>query len=382
MTAIASLPRTHTSEVARRIRDAHDGRRALRVVGAGTWLNCGGPVGTMETVSCATHDEIVDYVPGDLTITVGAGMSLAAIADATAAHDQWLTLDPFGTSAGTIGATVSTASSGPLATGFGTPRDLVLGLEAVTGTGDIIRGGGRVVKNVAGFDLVRLFTGSHGTLGVITEVTLRLRARPAKDITVAIAVNGTAVGLRAVGRALRDWPFTPMSAELVDGACAAALGLPQGTTLLLRLGGNTKAVAAQRQRAASLGKVAEVDGGVWEKLRAVERGAAGVMRISDLPLAFAERWSDAQQVTGKNGVVLGSPARGSIRCVLGEVDTARIGALRARSTTATIVFDSLPSPSSWHSLTNELNPSSLDSRVRAAFDPAGILNPGIMRVTR
>jgi glycolate oxidase FAD binding subunit len=382
MTAIGALPRTHASEVSRRIRDAGESRQPLRVVGAGTWLNSGGPVGTMETVSCATHDEIVSYVPGDLTITVGAGMSLAAITEATAAHDQWLTLDPFGTSAGTIGATVSTASSGPLATGFGTPRDLVLGLEAVTGTGNIVRGGGRVVKNVAGFDLVRLFTGSHGTLGVITEVTLRLRARPAKDLTVAIGINGTTAGLRAVSRALREWPFTPMSAELIDGACAAAVGLPQTSTLLLRLGGNAKAVAAQRQRAASLGKPAEVDAGVWEKLRGVERGAAGVMRISDLPLAFAERWSDAQQVAGKNGVVLGSPARGSIRCVLGEVDTARIGAMRTRTTTATIVFDSLPSPSTWHSLTNELNPSSLDSRVRAAFDPSGILNPGIMRVTR
>lgn len=379
---VPTLPRSHSREVARQIRDAYDARRPLRVVGAGTWLNNGAPVDAAETISCANHRDIVEYVPGDLTITVGAGMSLAAIAEATSAHDQWLTLDPFGSSSGTIGATVATASSGPLAGAFGTPRDLVLGFEAVTGTGSIIRGGGRVVKNVAGFDLVRLFTGSRGTLGVITEVTLRLRARPAKDVTVAIAIDGTVGGIRSVGRALREWPFTPMAAEMIDGVCAGAIGLPQSTTLLLRLGGNARAIASQRQRAASLGKSADVDVAVWEKLRAIETGATAVIRLVDLPFAFAERWTDAQQIAGRGGVVLGSPARGSIRCVLGDVDTARITALRSRSKTVTLAFDTLPTPASWHSLTAEMSPTSIDSRVRTAFDPAGIMNPGIMRVAR
>ena len=264
MTASTLLPRSHASELSRRVRDANTSRHPLRVVGAGTWLATGAPIDATEDISCASRDEIVEYVPGDLTITVGAGISLAAITEATTAHDQWLTLDPFGSSTGTIGATVATASSGPLATGFGTPRDLVLGIEAVTGTGSIIRAGGRVVKNVAGFDLVRLFTGSRGTLGIITEVTLRLRARPARDVTIAIAIENTATAVRAVCRALRSWPFTPMAAEIIDGACAAALALPQTQTLLLRLGGNAKAIASQRQRAAALGKAVEVDAAVWE----------------------------------------------------------------------------------------------------------------------
>jgi FAD/FMN-containing dehydrogenase len=375
------LPQSHASELAQRVRDAHAGPRPLRVVGAGTWLANGAPIDATEDISCASSRDIVEYVPGDLTITVGAGMSLAAITEATSAHDQWLTLDPFGSSAGTIGATVATASSGPLVTGFGTPRDLVLGIEAVTGTGNIIRAGGRVVKNVAGFDLVRLFTGSRGTLGVITEVTLRLRARPAKDVTLAIAID-TASGVRAVSRALRGWPFTPMSAEVIDGACAAALALPQTLTLLLRLGGNARAIASQRQRATSLGKAVEVDATVWDKVRSVESGSAAVIRIADLPSAFAERWNDAQQLCGKNGVAIGSPARGTIRCVLGDFDTTRVASLRARSKTAAFVFETLPTAAAWHSLTTEMDPTSLDGRVRAAFDPAGIMNPGIMRVAR
>jgi FAD/FMN-containing dehydrogenase len=382
VTFAPALPLTYAGEISRRVRDAGDAKRAVRIVGAGTWPQGGFPTDAVDTISCVSHREIIEYVPGDLTITVGAGMTLSAIADAVAEHDQWLTLDPFGSSAGTVGATVSTASFGPLATGFGTPRDLVLGLEAVTGTGDVIRGGGRVVKNVAGFDLVRLFTGSRGTLGVITEVTLRLRARPTKDLTVAIGVDGTSSGLRTVCRALREWPFIPMAAEILDGACAAAVGLPQKLTLLLRLGGNAKAVAAQQKRAMAVGKPIEVENGVWDKVRGVERGAAGVARILDLPMAFAERWTDAQQLAGKTGVLLGSPVRGAIRCVMGEVDGARVAAFRGRAKTAAMVFDSLPTASAWHSLTQELNPSSLDARVRSVFDPSGILNPGIMRVTR
>jgi glycolate oxidase FAD binding subunit len=382
VTASALRPRSQTGELARRVRDADTNRRPLRVVGAGTWLATGIPIDAIEDISCASSDEIVEYVPGDLTITVGAGMSLAAIADATIAHDQWLTLDPFGSSTGTIGATVATASSGPLATGFGTPRDLVLGIEAVTGIGNVIRAGGRVVKNVAGFDLVRLFTGSRGTLGMITEVTLRLRARPAKDVTVAIAIDNTTAAVRAVGRALRSWAFTPMAAEILDGACAAALGLPQTMTLLLRLGGNARAIASQRQRASSLGKAVEVDAAVWDKLRSVERGSAAVIRIADLPSAFAERWDDAQQLCGRGGVAVGSPARGTIRCVLGDFDTTRVVSLRARSKTAALVFETLPTAAAWHSLTTEMDPASLDARVREAFDPSGIMNPGIMRVTR
>src|SRR5690348_9026072 len=95
MTGIATLPLTYSGEIARRVRDARESRSPLRVVGAGTWTAGGAPVDATETVSCASHRDVVDYVPGDLTITVGAGMSLARLAEITAEHDQWLTLDPF-----------------------------------------------------------------------------------------------------------------------------------------------------------------------------------------------------------------------------------------------------------------------------------------------
>jgi glycolate oxidase FAD binding subunit len=162
--------------VAEQVRDAAQSGDGLRILGAGTWLDAGHPVRATRTLSLADDHGVVAYSPGDLTITVRAGTTLAEIADALRAHDQWLALDPEGGSAVTIGATVATGSYGPAAGLYGTVRDQLLGMTVVTGRGEIVRPGGRVVKNVAGFDLTRLMTGAWGSLGVITEVTLRVRS--------------------------------------------------------------------------------------------------------------------------------------------------------------------------------------------------------------
>lgn len=158
------------------VRAAADAGEGLRIVGAGTWLDAGHPVAAMRTLSLADDRGIVAYSPGDLTITVRAGTTLAEIAEALREHGQWLALDPEGGMEVTIGATVATGSYGPAATLYGTVRDQLLGMTVVTGRGEIARPGGRVVKNVAGFDLTRLMTGAWGSLGVITEVTLRVRS--------------------------------------------------------------------------------------------------------------------------------------------------------------------------------------------------------------
>ena len=158
------------------VRAAADAGEGLRIVGGGTWLDAGHPVSATRTLSLADDRGIVAYSPGDLTITVRAGTTLAEIAEALREHGQWLALDPEGGMEVTIGATVATGSYGPAATLYGTVRDQLLGMTVVTGRGEIARPGGRVVKNVAGFDLTRLMTGAWGSLGVITEVTLRVRS--------------------------------------------------------------------------------------------------------------------------------------------------------------------------------------------------------------
>jgi glycolate oxidase FAD binding subunit len=166
-----------TDTIRELVDDAARSATPLRIAGRSHWIDAGRPVDATRIASLAAHTGVVDYVPGDLTITVRSGTTLKEIEDITRAEGQWLPVDPFGAKNGTIGATIATGSFGPLASSFGRMRDLVLGIEFITGHGKIVRGGGRVVKNVAGFDLVRLITGSWGTLGIVTEVTLRLRCR-------------------------------------------------------------------------------------------------------------------------------------------------------------------------------------------------------------
>lgn len=367
--------------VAAQVRAANEARRPLRIVGAGTWTSAPPADATVE-LSTRELADVVEYVPGDLTITVGAGMSLGAIESLTAKHGQWLTLDPPGSRDGTIGATVATASSGALATGFGAPRDLVLGVEAVMGLGTVVRAGGRVVKNVAGFDITRLLTGSRGTIGAITEVSLRLRARPALDETIAVVVPQKSGAARELATALRGWTATPMAAELLSPRAAAAVGLADATTLLVRCGGNARLVAAMKKRAASLGKSDPVNADVWMRLRALDLEAAVSFRAADLPTAFGERWDDALTLVTEAGMLIGAPVRGQVRCLLPALDRATMTAFRARSQSAAIVYDALPGIAMWNSFTAVPAASTLHARIIEAFDPVGVMNPGSMRIAR
>ncbi|OYV65412.1 MAG: hypothetical protein B7Z72_12300, partial [Gemmatimonadetes bacterium 21-71-4] len=261
-----------TRDIAALVRDAAATGTRLRVTARGTWPTANRPVTADALLSVTECTGIVDYVPGDLTLTARAGTPLADITRATRAHGQWLALDPYGGDAGSIGATVATASAGPHATAFGTPRDLLLGVEFVTGMGDIVRGGGRVVKNVAGFDLVRLTAGAWGTLGVITEVTVRLRALPDAHETLALGAADEPAAFDALATGLRGLATVPFACELVSGTLAARLGLPGAPTLLVRIAGNAESLRAQRDGLARLGAGAfrQVDDAVWPALRTAE----------------------------------------------------------------------------------------------------------------
>ncbi len=368
-----------------RIRDAAETGTALRIAGAGTWLDAGAPVAASETISLRPLDGIVEYVPGDLTLTARGGTTLGEIRRATAPEGQWLALDPHGSDDGTIGATVATASAGPLTTAFGTPRDLVLGLELVTGGGTVVRAGGRVVKNVAGFDLSRLMTGAWGTLGAITEVTLRLHARPELDESVAIAVDD-ADGVERVRRLLRRAPFTPYACEIVNGQLARLLDVGESTTVLARMGGNTDSVRAQRELLGELGDLRHVDADVWARLRAVEPvgSQAAVFRLSQLPARLDATWREAMSLAARapHAQLHATVARGVVRCIVpvteGVIDTLR----RSFGTPSTVtrVAERLPAEL-WPMCPARTIDTRLSRRVRATFDPAHILNPGILGET-
>ena len=155
--------------------------------GRGTWLECGNPLRRADVVlSLERMSGIIDYSPPDLVVTVGAGMALAELNDTIRRDRLWLPLDPPGAGAASVGAVVACNSSGALRCGYGTPRDYVIGLKLAHTDGRQSKSGGRVVKNVAGYDLNKLYVGSYGTLAVITEVTFKLRPLPEQCVTVVL----------------------------------------------------------------------------------------------------------------------------------------------------------------------------------------------------
>ena len=281
-------------QIAERVRAAHDQGGALRVQGAGTWLDVGHPVNGATALSLAELRGVVRYTPDDLTMTVEAGTTLAELDEATRPHGQWCPLLPWGNDLGTVGATIATGTTGPFAASLGRPRDLVLGLDAVDGTGRVIAAGGRVVKNVAGFDLTRAFTGSWGTLAVITRVHLRLRALPAVDETWAIgrgaagAASASAASAPAASAAsvheFARGPFAPLGCERLSADEARALGVGDAEWLV-RLGGNASFVNAARLALRAIGTATPLERAVWDRLRALRDPAPGARRWKWDPLS-------------------------------------------------------------------------------------------------
>jgi glycolate oxidase FAD binding subunit len=214
-------------------------------------------------------DRILEHEPGDLTCVVEAGVRLSALNARLAEAGQRLSLDPPGDP--TIGACVALALSGPLRHRFGTPRDLVLGATLVLGDGTIASSGGKVVKNVAGYDLAKLACGSRGTLGLVARVALRLHPLPEAARTLVVATDDAPVAVAALLRS-----------QLVPSALDV---LHPGRVAVLFEGG-ARAVEAQLAAARALVGGVEASDEVWAESRARQAAARGVVRFA--PGALAE----------------------------------------------------------------------------------------------
>jgi len=362
-------------EVADIVREASVDKTALRIVGASHWLAAGHPVHATRTLDTSGLRGIVEYVPGDLTLTARAGTTLAELADATSVHRQWLPLDPFGDPHGTLGATLATASAGPLGGSIGMPRDMTLGLAFVSGDGVVVQGGGRVVKNVAGFDLVRLTIGAWGTLGVITEATVRLRARPEADETFALELPPERDALSTLLSTIRAASVDLLAAELLSPVCSARAGLgepgsAQGV-LLARVAGNAVAVHHQRSALARLSACEPISPETWARLRASDPQGGTVVRVSRRPSELGRLWSAAMSIPNLDAHA--TLARGVVRLRLATGDMTSLEAFDPGDRR---VFESgMPTQGT----PIESTPvSALARRLRDAFDPARILNRGIL----
>lgn len=217
------------------VRALHREGRAWLPAGLGSRLDWGPPLRQpCAVLSCAALDRIVEHNPGDFTVTVEAGAPLAAVQEALAPHRQFLALDsPWGVEEGSIGGLVARGMAGGYRQRYLGVRDQLIGLRLLRADGVAARAGGRVVKNVAGYDLMRLLTGSWGSLALITEVTLRTLPLPLHRR--GLLLQGPHEALAALARWLLGSSLTPERVDLWSAPLAAAAGLPPEPLLLIGL---------------------------------------------------------------------------------------------------------------------------------------------------
>jgi glycolate oxidase FAD binding subunit len=344
----------------------------FRIVGAGTWPGVIDHLRASCTLDLSGLRGITEYVPGDLTLTALAGTPLREIAEATQPHGQWLPLDPWGSDAGTLGATLATASAGPMAASIGLPRDAALGTETVDATGTRVHAGGRVVKNVAGFDLVRLHVGAWGTLGVLTEATVRLRPLPPTDRTLAIAIRGSGDSLGELVAEIRALPLPPLAAELIGPGLARFLGLNARAVLLVRLGGSARAVEGAVDHLNAKSATAETPVRIWDTLRGAEPPDAAVVRYSLPPSRIAPLWA-AILGASDEAAVHATPARGIVRVMASGPVHKRVEQATSHLRPTVVVERGLGNLARLAAPGTER----IARELRDAFDPDRRLNPGL-----
>jgi glycolate dehydrogenase FAD-binding subunit len=215
------------NEVAELVKLAVAENLAAIPCGARTKLGIGMPPSRYDlAIDLSRLDRVISYDPGDLTLSVESGIPVSKLAAALAEHNQFLPLEvPFYDRA-TVGGTLSSGVDSPLRQLYGTPRDFVLGMEFVTGEGELAKSGGRVVKNVSGYDLHKLFLGAIGSLGVITRVNFRTFPLPQRTATVLAAFRWANSAFE-FNRAVQKSSLRPQAVEILSSAAAAILNASQ-----------------------------------------------------------------------------------------------------------------------------------------------------------
>ena len=366
------------------VRAASASGAALRLRGGGTkdWYGHA-PQGAL--LDTRHHSGVVDYEPTELVITARCGTPLAEIEDLLARHRQMLAFEPPRFGAGsTIGGVVAAGLSGPRRASAGAVRDFVLGAELMDGRGEILRFGGQVMKNVAGYDVSRLLAGSLGTLGLITEVSLKVLPVPVREASIRFEMDE----ITALSR-MNAWAGQPLP---VSATCW------RDGVLTVRLSGADAAVRAALQKLGGEQLAGAAAEGFWTALRdqtdsffaapapgtGEPGGAAGadLWRLS-VPSAAsaiilrgqqlvewggALRWLRAPSGTGEDLAASADAIRRSVAAAGGHATLyRRTGAPGGAQAEARQVF---------HPQAPAV--ARINERLKAGFDPSGIFNPGRM----
>jgi glycolate oxidase FAD binding subunit len=350
----------------------------VRFRGGGTKIHWGAAGQAATELSTAGLDRIVEHNAGDLTAVLEAGVPLGRAQATFAEAGQMLALDPPDPGGATIGGLVATADSGPLRSRYGGARDLLVGMSVALSDGTIAKAGGKVIKNVAGYDLAKLFTGSFGTLGAILEVAVRLHPLP--PATATAAIGSTDPGeLERAARALSHAQLEHIGLDLRFGGGDGAV--------LVRFGGaacREQAEAAARvvRRVGLEASLVDDDDEVWRLQREGQRSAHGsVIRVSSVQTQLEAVMAAAART--------GARLVGRVPLGLSWLRLEDRSPEEAARAVEQLRADLSPSPSVVLDAPAEVrdrvdpwpapHPGALElmRRVKQRFDPAGICNPGV-----
>ena len=229
-------------------------------------------------VNLRALDRVVEHAPQDMTVTVEAGITLARLQSELARQRQWLPIDPPRADTLTIEAALATDASGPRRFGCGTIRDYLIGSKVVVADGRVIKSGGKVVKNVTGYDLTRLWSGTFGTLVAIVEVTLKLTAIPER--TVSLVADADVPEAFETAKLLHASGLPLDALAIVTGEAASGLGARGDTALLVRLTGPAAAVRRLGREVRELVRWRDVANEVWNDIGALPLEAKWAARVA------------------------------------------------------------------------------------------------------
>jgi FAD/FMN-containing dehydrogenase len=332
-------------------------------------------------------NKIIEHVPADLIASAEAGVTLDDFNSDLNKNGQWLPLDPPDRGTSTLGGIIATGLAGPQLLGYGPPRRFVIGMRVVLADGRVIKVGGKVVKNVAGYDLSKLFTGSYGTLGVITELTFKLRPLPALNATAVL--QGPLDALFSVASAINSALLAPVAMEVVSNEFPDQANPTQEPRLFVRFAGSEKAVthqleltrkfAAQQDAVQTTSTDSEV---VW---RTIANTACDASRVVSRVTVTSSKVLDLVKLLEADESWQASPGTGVIRIFKNPEDdlvalAQRLNTLRAHAGRlgGSLVIENAPPAlkmrvDCWGGYNSA---TSLMARIKQQLDPANILSPG------
>ena len=400
MTPSMLTPSTET-EAAELIRDHASRKAPLQIRGGGTRSGFGNAVSAEAVLSSTAITGIVEYNPAEMVMTARAGTPVAEIEAALAENGQGMAFEPMdhrgamGTSGTpTIGGLFAVNSSGPRRFTAGAARDHLLGVRFVNGAGDVVKAGGKVMKNVTGLDLVKLLAGSYGTMGFLTQVTFKVLPVPKTAATIVISGLEDENAMKALAAALSLSVEVSGAAHLPESVRGRFIGgkLPEGAATVMRLEGLEASVAVRAEKLmsamAGFGPINRLDAddtkALWSEIRDVTPYGDGTARpLWRVSMPPSEAWKLVAGLRLRAGIDAYYDWQGGLVWMRmeadHEADVLRHGIRSLGGGHATLVR-AAPEIRAEVPTFEPLSPAValLSGRVRAKLDPHGIFNPGLM----